>query len=94
MLSALPVTIDGSAFKGSLRRSVYDKDSDCWSEPGGKGFMVRGRTYNDDSLKVGNVFYGSVPFCTNLEGHDQTFPQVKVPDERGTQSFESSFRLK
>ncbi|KAG6548451.1 hypothetical protein Mapa_009938 [Marchantia paleacea] len=52
VLSALPVTIDGSAFKGSLRRSVYDKDSDCWSEPGGKGFMVRGRTYNDDSLKV------------------------------------------
>ncbi|KAL3700947.1 hypothetical protein R1sor_018969 [Riccia sorocarpa] len=52
VLSEKPVTIDANGFKGTLRRCLNDKGSDCWSEPGGSGFMVRGRTYNDDGLKV------------------------------------------
>jgi hypothetical protein len=29
-----------------------DKDCNGWSDPGGKGFMVRSQSYNENSLKV------------------------------------------
>jgi hypothetical protein len=46
------VEMDFNLFNGSLRQTVNDKDSNGWSDPGGKGFMVRSRTYDQDSLKV------------------------------------------
>lgn len=46
------VEMDFNLFNGSLRQTVHDKDSNGWSDPGGKGFMVRSRTYDQDSLKV------------------------------------------
>lgn len=39
-------------FYSSLKRTVNDQECSGWSDPGGKGFMVRGVTYNDDNLKV------------------------------------------
>lgn len=39
-------------FYSSLRRTLSDQDCNGWSDPGGKGFMVRSRTYNVDNLKV------------------------------------------
>lgn len=44
--------LDPDMFKSALRRTVNKYDSNGWSDPGGKGFMVRSCTYNDDSLKV------------------------------------------
>lgn len=52
ILSAAPVDIDINFCKTSLRQGHGDTDSDCWSDPGGQGFMVRGRTYIHDSIKV------------------------------------------
>eukprot|EP00246_Nothoceros_aenigmaticus_P012192 TRINITY_DN3653_c0_g1_i3.p1 TRINITY_DN3653_c0_g1~~TRINITY_DN3653_c0_g1_i3.p1 ORF type:complete len:725 (+),score=125.57 TRINITY_DN3653_c0_g1_i3:628-2802(+) len=46
------VQVDRTVFKGSLPRGRHDKDTDCWFEPNGKGFMIRGVTYMQDSLKV------------------------------------------
>ncbi|CAK9882974.1 unnamed protein product [Sphagnum jensenii] len=46
------VEMDFNLFNGSLRQTVHDKDSNGWSDPGGKGFMVRSRTYDQDSLKI------------------------------------------
>lgn len=44
--------LDPDMFRSALRRTINKHDSNGWSDPGGKGFMVRSRTYNDDSLKV------------------------------------------
>eukprot|EP00249_Psilotum_nudum_P005386 c18824_g1_i1 orf=416-2629(+) len=52
MLDASPVNINLNQFKGSLREGTSDTDSNCWSAPGGNGFMVRGRTYTNDFIKV------------------------------------------
>ncbi|MCO5561854.1 hypothetical protein L7F22_015479 [Adiantum nelumboides] len=41
-----------SDFKGSLYPSSGIKDSNCWSDPGGREFMVRGKTYLNDYSKV------------------------------------------
>jgi len=46
------VDLDPDMFRSALRRTVNKHDSNGWSDPGGKGFMVRSRTYNDDSLKI------------------------------------------
>ncbi|KAG0595475.1 hypothetical protein M758_UG169300 [Ceratodon purpureus] len=35
-----------------LRKCVGPNDPHGWSDPGGKGFIVRSRTYNDDGLKI------------------------------------------
>lgn len=45
-----PVEMKLDAFKGSLYEA--SSDSNCWTDPGGKGFMVRGKTYVRDNLKV------------------------------------------
>eukprot|EP00250_Pteridium_aquilinum_P016191 c22992_g1_i1 orf=435-2675(-) len=52
ILSAEPVDINVNCCKTSLRKGLGDSDSDCWSDPGGQGFMVRGRTYIQDNMKV------------------------------------------
>ena len=38
-----------------LRKCVGPNDPHGWSDPGGKGFIVRSRLYNDDGLKVYNL---------------------------------------
>lgn len=53
IINAEPVDIDVNICKASsLRQGYDDADSDCWSDPGGQGFMVRGRTYIHDNIKV------------------------------------------
>eukprot|EP00249_Psilotum_nudum_P018130 c26651_g1_i2 orf=256-1899(+) len=52
MLSAQPTEINITHFKGTLSPAVGNKGSNCWADPGGKGFMVRGKTYLKDNLKV------------------------------------------
>jgi hypothetical protein len=50
--NAPAVELDPKLFYSSLRRTIDDNDCNGWSDPGGKGFMVRSRTYNTDSLKT------------------------------------------
>lgn len=50
--NAPSLDLDPNMFYSSLRRTVSDDDFYGWSQPGGKGFMVRSKTYNEDSLKV------------------------------------------
>ncbi|XP_021741885.1 protein ENHANCED DISEASE RESISTANCE 2-like [Chenopodium quinoa] len=47
-----PVSIDSSKFSGSLRQGKDDDDTNCWTNPGGAGFMIRGSTYLEDYVKV------------------------------------------
>jgi len=46
------IILDDKIFQSALRKSVGPNDPHGWSDPGGKGFMVRSRTYNNDSLKI------------------------------------------
>lgn len=50
--SSSPVEINLSQFKGSLPLASGINDSSCWTDPGGREFMVRGKTYSRDYLKV------------------------------------------
>lgn len=45
--------IDPIKFCGSLREGKDDDDINCWTNPGGAGFMIRGNTYLKDYNKVG-----------------------------------------
>ncbi|KAF8400559.1 hypothetical protein HHK36_013858 [Tetracentron sinense] len=47
-----PITVDASHFHGSLHQGKVETDTNCWSSPGGQGFMIRGKTYLKDSCKV------------------------------------------
>ncbi|XP_021850565.1 protein ENHANCED DISEASE RESISTANCE 2 isoform X2 [Spinacia oleracea] len=47
-----PVPIDPIKFCGSLREGKDDDDINCWTNPGGAGFMIRGNTYLKDYNKV------------------------------------------
>jgi len=49
------VSIEPSQFLGSLRQGKDDDDTDCWTNPGGGGFMIRGETYLKDNAKVGTL---------------------------------------
>ncbi|XP_027329168.1 protein ENHANCED DISEASE RESISTANCE 2-like isoform X2 [Abrus precatorius] len=46
-----PVTIP-SDLHGSLCKGKDDNDTNCWTSPNGKGFMIRGKNYLKDSSKV------------------------------------------
>ncbi len=50
--NAPSLELDPNMFHSSLRRTTSDQDCNGWSDPGGKGFMVRSQTYNENSLKV------------------------------------------
>ncbi|KAK6151642.1 hypothetical protein DH2020_014277 [Rehmannia glutinosa] len=50
--SVPPVNLDSSQFHGSMRRAKDENDKNCWSTPDGSGFMIRGKTYLKDSMKV------------------------------------------
>ncbi|KMT03585.1 hypothetical protein BVRB_8g192590 isoform B [Beta vulgaris subsp. vulgaris] len=47
-----PVPIELSQFCGSLHQGKDDDDINCWTNPGGAGFMIRGNTYLKDYAKV------------------------------------------
>ncbi|KAL7093368.1 hypothetical protein ACP275_11G036700 [Erythranthe tilingii] len=47
-----PINLDLSQFNGSMRRAKDEADKNCWSSPDGSGFMIRGKTYLKDSMKV------------------------------------------
>lgn len=49
------MSIDLGQFCGSLRIGKDDEDTDCWTNPGGAGFMIRGSTYLKDYAKVGHL---------------------------------------
>ncbi|KAL4302024.1 hypothetical protein GQ457_10G002320 [Hibiscus cannabinus] len=46
------VHFDPSQFNGSLRKGKDENDSNCWTSPSGRGFMIRGKTYLRDSAKI------------------------------------------
>ncbi|KAG0630717.1 hypothetical protein M758_1G199400 [Ceratodon purpureus] len=50
--NAPSLELDPNKFYSSLRRTISDQDCNGWSDPGGKGFMVRSQTYNENSLKI------------------------------------------
>ncbi|KAK0572579.1 hypothetical protein LWI29_033742 [Acer saccharum] len=50
--SVAPITIDPSQFHGSMQQERDGIDSNCWSSPSGKGFMIRGKTYLKDNAKI------------------------------------------
>ena len=50
--NALSTVIDPSQFYGSLRKEKDENDTNCWTSPSGKGFMIRGRTYLKDNAIV------------------------------------------
>ncbi|XWS17753.1 hypothetical protein CRYUN_Cryun33cG0094600 [Craigia yunnanensis] len=50
--SVPPVHVDASQFNGSLHKGKDEADSNCWTSPGGRGFMIRGKTYLKDNAKV------------------------------------------
>lgn len=47
-----PVSIDASQFHGSMHQGKDETDTNCWTSPGGSGFMIRGQTYLKDNAKV------------------------------------------
>ncbi|XP_019197995.1 PREDICTED: protein ENHANCED DISEASE RESISTANCE 2-like isoform X1 [Ipomoea nil] len=47
-----PLTLDPSDFHGTLQQGKDEKDTNCWTSPGGSGFMIRGKTYLKDNTKV------------------------------------------
>lgn len=60
---AMPaVHIDLSQFHGSMHQGKDENDTNCWTSPHGKGFMIRGKTYLKDSSKI----RGGVPLLKLL----------------------------
>ncbi|XP_051149212.1 protein ENHANCED DISEASE RESISTANCE 2-like [Andrographis paniculata] len=49
---APPINLDASLFHGTLRKAKDEFDKNCWSSPDGSGFMIRGKTYLKDNMKV------------------------------------------
>ncbi|XP_057767088.1 protein ENHANCED DISEASE RESISTANCE 2-like [Salvia miltiorrhiza] len=47
-----PINLDSDEFHGTMRRAKDEHDKNCWSSPDGSGFMIRGKTYLKDSMKV------------------------------------------
>ncbi|XP_039071748.1 protein ENHANCED DISEASE RESISTANCE 2-like [Hibiscus syriacus] len=50
--SVPPIHVDASQFNGSLHKGKDDADTNCWTSPGGAGFMIRGKTYLKNSAKI------------------------------------------
>ncbi|XP_041998517.1 protein ENHANCED DISEASE RESISTANCE 2-like isoform X1 [Salvia splendens] len=47
-----PINLDSDEFHGTMRRAKDELDKNCWSSPDGSGFMIRGKTYLKDGMKV------------------------------------------
>ncbi|PPR94290.1 hypothetical protein GOBAR_AA26381 [Gossypium barbadense] len=50
-LSVPPIHVDPSQFNSVLHKGKDDADTNCWTSPGGAGFMIRGQTYLKNSAK-------------------------------------------
>ena len=50
-----PMAINLDIFRGSLSHGKDDKVTNCWAQPGGNGFAIRGRTYLSDYAKVSRI---------------------------------------
>ncbi|KAL0345694.1 UNVERIFIED_CONTAM: protein ENHANCED DISEASE RESISTANCE 2-like [Sesamum radiatum] len=50
--SVPPISLDSSQFHGTMRKAKDESDKNCWSSPDGSGFMIRGKTYLKDNMKV------------------------------------------
>ncbi|KAE8722726.1 leucine-rich repeat receptor-like protein kinase TDR-like [Hibiscus syriacus] len=59
--SVPPIHVDASQFNGSLHQGKDDDDTNCWTSPGGAGFMIRGKTYLKNSAKI----TGGRPFSSS-----------------------------
>ncbi|GFS41672.1 similar to ENHANCED DISEASE RESISTANCE protein [Actinidia rufa] len=46
------IILDPSQYCGSMCQEKDEADSNCWTSPRGKGFMIRGKTYLKDCSKV------------------------------------------
>ncbi|TYG94429.1 hypothetical protein ES288_A11G188000v1 [Gossypium darwinii] len=51
-LSVPPIHVDPSQFNSVLHKGKDDADTNCWTSPGGTGFMIRGQTYLKNSAKI------------------------------------------
>ncbi|KAL7190950.1 hypothetical protein ACSBR2_023092 [Camellia fascicularis] len=47
-----PIILDPTNYHGSMRQGKDETDTNCWTSPSGTGFMIRGKTYLKDNLKV------------------------------------------
>ncbi|XP_043701322.1 protein ENHANCED DISEASE RESISTANCE 2-like isoform X2 [Telopea speciosissima] len=47
-----PISMDASQYHGSMSQGKDLTDTNCWSCPGGQGFMIRGKTYLKDNSKI------------------------------------------
>ncbi|KAI3701560.1 hypothetical protein L6452_26738 [Arctium lappa] len=50
--TACPINLDYSHFPGTMCKGKSETDVDCWTSPSGKEFMIRGKTYLQNSAKV------------------------------------------
>ncbi|KAJ4951312.1 hypothetical protein NE237_028144 [Protea cynaroides] len=57
-----PISIEASQYHGSMSQGKDVTDTNCWSCPGGEGFMIRGKTYLKDNSKI----TGGDPLLKNL----------------------------
>lgn len=48
-----PMIIDPTQFHGLLQKGKDDTGTNCWTSPSGSGFMIRGKKYLKDNMKVG-----------------------------------------
>ena len=62
MLNTLvsPINLDSDEFHGTMRRAKDELDKNCWSSPDGSGFMIRGKTYLKDGMKVDSLLQGQL----------------------------------
>ncbi|TXG74582.1 hypothetical protein ES288_1Z031200v1 [Gossypium darwinii] len=51
-LSVPPIHVDPSQFNSVLHKGKDDADTNCWTSPGGAGFMIRGQTYLKNSANI------------------------------------------
>ncbi|CAH9070358.1 unnamed protein product [Cuscuta epithymum] len=47
-----PVVFNSSDFHGTMQQGKDENVTNCWTSPGGSGFMIRGKTYLKDYTKV------------------------------------------
>lgn len=53
-------TIDLNEFPGSLDHGKDANVTNSWAEPGGNGFMIRGKTYLNDFSKVSRFSFAKL----------------------------------
>ena len=49
-----------SQFSSSLHKGKDENDTNCWTSPGGSGFMIRGKNYLRDHSKVYIIYFAVI----------------------------------